>query len=108
MDVITPYHFNKGDLMQVLGIDIGGSGIKGALVDPDSGEFASDRIRIETPASFEINAVTETIATLVDEFGHKGAVGVGFPAAIANGIVLTPPTAHHFAGWVDQAVNERF
>ena len=94
--------------MQVLGIDIGGSGIKGALVDLDSGEFTSDRIRIETPASFEIDAVTETIATLVDEFDHKGAIGVGFPAAIADGIVLTPPTAHHVAGWVDQSVNERF
>lgn len=94
--------------MQVLGIDIGGSGIKGALVDLDSGEFASDRIRIKTPPGFEINAVTETIATLVNEFDHTGVVGVGFPAAVANGIVLTPPTAHNVAGWVDQSVNERF
>jgi polyphosphate glucokinase len=94
--------------MQILGIDIGGSGIKGALVDPGSGEFASERIRIETPSSFEIGAVTETIAALVSEFNHKGAVGVGFPAAVANGIVLTPPTAHHVAGWVGQSVNERF
>lgn len=94
--------------MQVLGIDIGGSGIKGAMVDLDSGELASERIRIETPPSFETGAVTETIATLVGKFNHKGAVGVGFPAAVANGIVLTPPTAHHVAGWVGQSVNERF
>jgi polyphosphate glucokinase len=94
--------------MQILGIDIGGSGIKGALVDLETGEFASERIRIETPSSFEIGAVTETIAALVSEFNHKGAVGVGFPAAVANGIVLTPPTAHHVAGWVGQSVNERF
>ncbi|MBT8070323.1 MAG: ROK family protein [Gammaproteobacteria bacterium] len=94
--------------MQILGIDIGGSGIKGALVDLDSGEFASDRVRIETPASFEIEAVTETIATLVNEFDYEGPVGIGFPAAVANGIVLTAPTAHHVPGWVKQSVNERF
>ena len=94
--------------MQELGIDIGGSGIKGALVDLDTGEFASERIRIETPPDFEIGAVTETIAELVKEFGHTGAVGIGFPAAVANGIVLTAPTAHHVAGWVGQSVDERF
>jgi len=94
--------------MQVLGIDIGGSGIKGALVDINSGMFASDRIRIKTPASFKIDAVTDTIATLVSEFDYKGPVGIGFPAAVANGIVLTAPTAHHVAGWVNQSVNERF
>lgn len=94
--------------MQVLGIDIGGSGIKGALVDIDSGELASERIRIKTPPSFEIDAVTESIATLVKAFDYKGAVGIGFPAAVANGIVLTAPTAHNVAGWTGQSVNERF
>ncbi len=94
--------------MQILGIDIGGSGIKGAMVDLDSGEFASERIRIQTPSDFEIDAVTEAIAALVDGFDYKGAVGIGFPAAVANGRVLTPPTAHHVAGWVNKSVNERF
>ncbi len=94
--------------MQVLGIDIGGSGIKGALVNLDTGELTTDRIRIESPTGFGIDAVTETIATLIKAFNHKGPVGVGFPAAVANGIVLTPPTAHHVPGWTDQSVNERF
>ena len=94
--------------MQVLGIDIGGSGIKGALVDLDNGEFASERIRIETPPTFEIDAVTETIASLVNKFKYKGAVGVGFPAVVADGIVLTAPTAHEVPGWTHQSVNERF
>lgn len=94
--------------MQVLGIDIGGSGIKGALVDLDSGRFASDRIRIATPPNFEISAVTTVIDKLIGEFDYQGVVGIGFPAAVANGIVLTPPTAHHVAGWVDQSVNDRF
>jgi polyphosphate glucokinase len=94
--------------MYALGIDIGGSGIKGALVNLESGELASDRIRIETPESFHIDEVTQTIARLVREFDYKGKVGIGFPAAVAEGIVLTPPTAHHVKGWVDQSVNERF
>jgi polyphosphate glucokinase len=94
--------------MQVLGIDIGGSGIKGALVDLDSGEFVTDRIRIETPASFGIEAVTETIVTLVNKFDYEGPVGIGFPAAVAKGVVLTAPTAHHVPGWVNQSVDERF
>lgn len=94
--------------MQVLGIDIGGSGIKGALVNLDSGELITDRVRIETPASFGIEAVTEIIATLVNEFDYEGPVGIGFPAAVANGIVLTAPTAHHVPGWVDQPVDKRF
>ncbi|MGB5487590.1 MAG: ROK family protein [Lysobacterales bacterium] len=94
--------------MQVLGIDIGGSGIKGAMVDLDNGELTSERIRIETPPTFEIGAVTETIATLVKAFDYNGAVGVGFPAAVADGLVLTAPTAHHVSGWIRQSVNERF
>jgi polyphosphate glucokinase len=92
--------------MQVLGIDVGGSGIKGALVDLDTGELASQRLRFETPASFEIGRVSQTIATLVSKFDYNGAVGVGFPAAVDNGIVLTPPTAHEVAGWVNKTVDD--
>jgi polyphosphate glucokinase len=94
--------------MHVLGIDIGGSGIKGALVNINSGKLAGDRIRVRTPASFGIDAVTKALATLVDRFNYSGTVGVGFPAAISNGVVLTPPTAHHVPGWVNQSINERF
>jgi polyphosphate glucokinase len=94
--------------MQALGIDIGGSGIKGALVDLESGELLSERLRMKTPPSFRIEEVTETLATVVREFNHKGVVGVGFPAAVANGFVLTPPTAHHVPGWAGQSVNDRF
>ncbi len=94
--------------MQVLGIDIGGSGIKGALVDLETGELTTERVRIETPASFEVNAVSNSIAQLVRGFDYRGPVGVGFPAAVAAGVVLTPPTAHHFPGWVSRSVNELF
>ena len=94
--------------MQVLGIDIGGSGIKGALVDVTTGEFASERIRIKTPPSFEIEAVTKTITRLVNKFDFTGPVGVGFPAAVAKGVVLTAPTAHHVPGWLGESVDKCF
>ncbi len=93
--------------MTVLGIDVGGSGIKGALVDLDTGELVSERIRLKTPPSFEIDAVAGTIARLIHEFDYKGPIGVGFPAAVAAGIVLTPPTAHEVAGWVNKSVDDK-
>lgn len=92
--------------MQVLGIDVGGSGIKGALVDVETGELVGQHTRLLTPRSFEVEAVTETIASLVGKFDHEGPVGVGFPGAVAGGVVLTPPTAHHVDGWVGRSVNE--
>lgn len=94
--------------MKVLGIDVGGSGIKGALVDLETGKLVTERHRIETPGGFELVSVSGTIAELVREFDYSGPVGVGFPAAVADGIVLTPPTAHEFPGWVGQSVNESF
>ena len=94
--------------MHILGIDVGGSGIKGALVDINSGELVSERLRIKTPASFAIEKVSKTIGKLVNKFDYRGPVGVGFPAAVADGVVLNPPTAHHVQGWAGQSVDERF
>ncbi len=93
--------------MQVLGIDVGGSGIKGALVDLETGKLVSARVRVKTPASFDIDKVSGKIARLVRKFAPTGPVGVGFPAVVADGIVLTPPTAHDVAGWVNQSVDDR-
>jgi len=92
--------------MQVLGIDIGGSGIKGALVDEKTGKLRSERVRVMTPASFDIARVTKKVSRLVARFDHPDAVGVGFPAAVANGTVLTPPTAHEVTGWVGQSLDD--
>jgi len=94
--------------MNVLGIDVGGSGIKGALVDLATGQPVTKRRRIKTPPGFELKSVGKTIARLVRKFDYSGPVGIGFPAAVAAGTVLTPPTAHHFPGWVGLPVEERF
>ena len=75
--------------MQILGVDIGGSGIKGAIVDTLSGELISERHRIETPQPATPEAVAFVLTKLVKHFNWTGLVGCGFPAAIQHGVVRT-------------------
>ncbi len=75
--------------MQVLGVDIGGSGIKGAPVDVKKGILLEERYRIPTPRSRKPKAIAETVAELVDQFKWNGVVGCGFPAAIQQGVALS-------------------
>lgn len=75
--------------MEILGIDVGGSGIKGAIVDTHKGELITDRYRIPTPKPATPPAVIETIEAIINKFEWKGAVGCGFPAAIKNEIIKT-------------------
>ncbi|MFM8427147.1 MAG: polyphosphate--glucose phosphotransferase [Chloroflexota bacterium] len=74
--------------MQALGIDIGGSGIKGAPVNIETGELLADRLRIKTPKGAKPEPVAEVVAEIVRSFKWNGPVGVGFPAPIKNGIAL--------------------
>ena len=94
----------------VLGIDIGGSGIKGALVDLEKGEFATDRLRIPTPESFTMDEIAGVIAEIAQHFEYKGKIGVGFPAPVrpSDGVVLNPPTAHHYPGWLGESASDAF
>ncbi|MGH2537419.1 MAG: polyphosphate--glucose phosphotransferase [Candidatus Promineifilaceae bacterium] len=71
--------------MHILGIDIGGSGIKGGLVDTASGRLVTDRLRVKTPAGAHPDDVIEKVVYLVKEFDYQGPLGVGFPAVIVDG-----------------------
>lgn len=73
----------------VLGIDIGGSGIKGAPVDIDRGTLVTARHRIPTPQPASPKAVAATVTALVRHFDWKGPIGCGLPSAIQRGIVRT-------------------
>ena len=75
--------------MEILGIDIGGTGIKGAIVDTKKGELITDRHRIPTPQPATPDAVLDTVVELVKEFKWKGMIGCGFPAAIRHDVVKT-------------------
>ena len=75
--------------MQALGIDVGGSGIKGAPVNVATGELTAERHRIPTPNPSTPHAVTQTIHKIIMHFNWNGPVGVGFPAVIQQGVVRT-------------------
>src|ERR687894_2169718 len=75
--------------MNVFGIDIGGSGIKGAPVDTESGELVRERVRIKTPKPATPEAIVGTAVEVVREAGWEGPVGCGFPAVVKDGVVRT-------------------
>ncbi|MFN2269346.1 MAG: polyphosphate--glucose phosphotransferase [Anaerolineae bacterium] len=75
--------------MQVLGIDIGGTGIKGALVDVETGELVAERYRLLTPDPSTPKKVAATVAEVVRHFDWHGPVGCGFPAVVKHGVVHT-------------------
>lgn len=75
--------------MQILGIDVGGSGIKAAVVETTDGALLTERIRIETPKPATPQAIGKLLQTLVKQLDWDGPVGVGFPAAIQHGIART-------------------
>lgn len=92
--------------MEILGIDIGGSGIKGAIVDTATGELKSERIRLVTPQPATPEAVAQTLKELVDQIGYKGPIGCGFPARVINGEVLT--AANIDKSWINVKVEDLF
>lgn len=93
--------------MEILGIDIGGSGIKGAKVNAYTGELASERFRIPTPQPAKPKAVAESVKELVAHFNWKGPVGCAFPTVIdKNGVSRTQGNIHK--KWVDCDVKSLF
>ncbi|PKN87659.1 MAG: polyphosphate glucokinase [Chloroflexi bacterium HGW-Chloroflexi-8] len=72
--------------MEILGLDIGGSGIKGAIVDTQTGRTLTDRNRIPTPEGADPKDVVKTVEKLVEFFNYQGPVGCGFPAVIQHGV----------------------
>ncbi len=75
--------------MNVLGIDVGGSGIKGAIINTETGAFITERYRVDTPKPSTPALVADAISAISNNFQWKGLVGVGFPAVVRNGIVYT-------------------
>ena len=72
--------------MEILGIDVGGSGIKGAPVNLETGELLAERFRVPTPQPATPNGVGEKIHEIVQHFNWNGPIGCGFPAAIRGGV----------------------
>lgn len=73
----------------ILGIDIGGSGIKGSIIDISNGILLYERIRIETPPLATPNQIAEIVKEIANEFKYEGIIGCGFPAVVKDGVVKT-------------------
>jgi polyphosphate glucokinase len=84
--------------MEVLGIDIGGTGIKGAPVDVAKGVLTQERFRIPTPEPSTPEAVGDVVAEIVKHFAWKGRVGCTFPAIVQHGV--THSAANVDQGWM--------
>ena len=84
--------------MDILGIDIGGSGIKGAVVAVETGQLVSEPLQIKTPQPATPQAVIEVTCELVRLFDWHGSIGCGFPAVVQDGTVKT--AANIDARWI--------
>lgn len=85
--------------MYAVGIDIGGSGVKGAIVDLGRGELASERIRYDTPEISKPEAVAAIVSTIIKELNWAGPVGVTYPGVVYHGIIKT--AANVDKSWID-------
>ncbi|MDH6123170.1 polyphosphate--glucose phosphotransferase [Kitasatospora sp. GP82] len=90
----------------VFGVDIGGSGIKGAPVDLARGELAEERYKVLTPHPASPEAVASAVCEVVRHFGHQGPVGLTFPAVVVGGHTRT--AANVDQGWVGLDAQELF
>ncbi len=85
--------------MHTLGIDVGGSGIKGAPVDTKTGKLLAKRIRIKTPPQAEPQPVAEVVAQIAQAFHWKDSIGIGFPAPIKSGLaMMAANVSEHWVG----------
>ena len=75
--------------MELLGIDVGGTGIKGAIINTVTGQLVSKRKRLSTPRPANPQLVIETIVELIQFFDWKKNIGCGFPSVIQKGVVRT-------------------
>ncbi|MFE9457006.1 polyphosphate--glucose phosphotransferase [Streptomyces californicus] len=85
--------------MEIFGVDIGGSGIKGAPVDLDRGDLAQERHKVLTPQPATPKGVADCVAEVVGHFDWSGPVGVTFPGVVTDGVTRT--AANVDKGWID-------
>ncbi len=92
--------------MSILGIDVGGSGIKGAPVDTKAGKLLAERFRIKTPHPADPQSIGAVVEQIARNFDWKGKIGIGFPAPIKGGVALM--AANISPKWVGVNVDDLF
>jgi len=86
------------------GIDVGGSGVKGGIVDLDTGQLVGERFKLLTPQPATPDAVAKTIAEVVAHFGWTGPLGVTYPGVVTDGVVRT--AANVDKAWIGTNVTQ--
>jgi polyphosphate glucokinase len=93
-------------MAHILGIDIGGTGIKAAPVDVDTGALLSERIKLDTPQPAEPAAVASVVRELVTRFAWTGPAGITFPGVVQDGVIRT--AANVEKAWIGTDARELF
>jgi len=93
-------------MAHVFGIDIGGTGIKGAPVDLENGKLLAERVKLDTPQPATPEAVAATVAELTTGFGWTGPAGITFPGVVVNGVVMTAANVDEH--WIGTDARELF
>jgi len=96
----------RGPIMDVLGIDIGGTGIKGAPVDTGAGKVTGERFKIATPQPATPEAVAGVVGEIGAHFSWSGVVGVTFPGVVIDGTVHSAANMDH--SWIGQNAQTLF
>ncbi len=90
----------------ILGIDIGGSGVKGAPVDLSAGALAAERYRLPTPQPSTTRDVVAAVREVAGRFGPAERTGITFPGVVVDGVTRT--AANLDASWLDAPAAELF
>lgn len=103
-DTTSPGTADGGPQLRAFGIDVGGSGIKGGIVDLATGLLIGERFKLLTPQPATPSAVAKTIAAVVEHFGWTGPLGVTYPGVVTHGWVHT--AANVDASWIGTNARE--
>ncbi len=87
----------------VLGIDVGGSGVKGAIVNTKKGEMLTDRFRIPTPKIASPESISTVINEIVKHYNWSGPIGAGFPGVVQNGVIRTAANVDN--SWINTDID---
>lgn len=93
-------------MQQILGIDVGASGIKGAVVDLKNGKLSGERFRVPTPQPSTPEAMAAAFSEIAEFFNYKGPIGCGFPSIVKNGVANS--AANIDKSWIGTNIEEVF
>ena len=92
--------------MDILGLDVGGSALKGAIVNVDTGDMVTERVRIATPDGAKPSDMALVAADIIKKLKWKGPIGCGFPAVVKDGTAFS--AANIDSSWIGTNVSKTF